>query len=184
MLLTYARQGRSHGSSVREARVVLGEERRSPSRCAGASECPPPTTDRTTRARSTGARCTREHVAEAAFRPVSARATERRRSGGASSASGGRCRGTWACVTRLSLEAVAGRPVEAWGLGASGRPCAPQLRPSGALRLPASWQESAEVLGNPWQPDPRPCGAGRVHLPPPGKTPRLTCARLGAREGT
>ena len=56
MLLTYARQGRSRGSSVREACVVLGEERRSPSR----RPCPPKraaaSSDRTARARSTGAR--------------------------------------------------------------------------------------------------------------------------------
>ena len=80
MLLTYARQSRSHSSSVREARIVLGEEGRSPSR----RPCPPKRAaspaDRTARARSTGARRAREHVAEGAFRRAFARAAERRRS--------------------------------------------------------------------------------------------------------
>jgi len=81
-----ARQGRSHCCSVREARVVLGEERRSPSRRPCTPEraaAPAAPADPTARARSTGAGRTREHVAEA-----SARATERRRPGGASSGSG------------------------------------------------------------------------------------------------
>jgi len=72
-----ARQGRSHCCSVREARVVLGEERRSPSRRPCTPEraaAPAAPADPTARARSTGAGRTREHVAEA-----SARATERRR---------------------------------------------------------------------------------------------------------
>lgn len=69
-----ARQGRSHCCSVREARVVLGEERRSPSRRPCTPERAAAPADPTARARSTGAGRTREHVAEA-----SARATERRR---------------------------------------------------------------------------------------------------------